>query len=76
VNSGGSDREQLFRALGLVTGIGLYCAVSVGVGLGLGLLVAHYIGGGAAVIALGFLVGVLAGGRGVYRMVMRSVSNP
>jgi hypothetical protein len=75
VNSGGSDREQLSRAFGLVTGIGVYFAVTVGVGLGLGLLVDHFIGGGVTVIALGFVVGVLAGGRGVYRMVMRSVSN-
>lgn len=71
MSSGGGDREQVFRALGLVTGIGIYFAVCVAIGLGLGLVLAHFVGGGVGVVAVGFVIGVVAGGRGVYRMVMR-----
>lgn len=75
MNSGRNDREAL-RAFGLVTGIGAVFAVSVAVGLGLGLLVSWSLGGGALVVAAGLLIGAIAGGLGVYRMVMRSVAGP
>ncbi|HEV3123592.1 MAG TPA: hypothetical protein VG266_03355 [Candidatus Dormibacteraeota bacterium] len=59
-----------------MTGIGAVFAGSVALGLGLGLLVSWMLGGGALVVAAGLLIGVIAGGLGVYRMVMRSVAGP
>lgn len=68
MNTGNSDRDQIFQALGLVTGIGLYFAACLCVGLGLGWLISRFVGGGWLPLGLGFVVGVAAGGRGVYRM--------
>lgn len=72
VGSGGSDRE-VARALGLVSAIGGVFAISVALGLGLGLLVSRVVGGGVPAVAAGLLLGALAGGWNVYRMVMRSL---
>ncbi len=71
----GGDRDQVFRALGLVTGIGVFFAACVALGLGLGLVIARFVGGGTLVVAAGFVIGALAGGRGVYRMVMRETQD-
>jgi hypothetical protein len=72
VNSGGRDREAL-RAFGLVSGIGAVFAVSIGAGLGLGLLISWLVGGGVLSVSAGLMFGAIAGGFGVYRLVMRSL---
>jgi F0F1-type ATP synthase assembly protein I len=71
VGSRGDGRDEASRALALVTGIGVYFAVSVAVGAGLGLLFRHLLGDNPLPLLLGILVGVVAGAFGVYRMVMR-----
>lgn len=71
MNAGDGDRDEVSRALALVTGIGVYFAVALALGVGLGLLGRQVLGGNVLPLVAGIVLGIIAGGFGVYRMVMR-----
>jgi F0F1-type ATP synthase assembly protein I len=68
-NSGGGDRAQLLRAMALASGIGCWFATCLGLAVGLGVLLTRQLGNPVPLV-IGVIAGFVAGGYGVYRMVM------
>ena len=64
---------SMLAALGLASGIGLHLAASVLVGLGLGYLADRAFHTSPWFLLVGLLLGVLAGGYSVVRMVMKEM---
>jgi F0F1-type ATP synthase assembly protein I len=64
---------NMLAALGLASGIGLQLAASVLVGLGLGYLADRAFHTSPWFLLVGLLLGVLAGGYSVVRMVMKEM---
>ena len=64
---------SMLAALGLASGIGLQLAASVLVGLGLGFVVDKLLHTSPWFLLVGLLLGIVAGGYSVVRMVMKEI---
>ena len=64
----------VFSALALVGQVGLTMGAAIGLGVVAGLYLDRWFGGGGIVLVLMIVLGIAAGGYGVYKLMMKQLS--